>query len=114
LGLVPQSRREPTDTLARAVENIQRAKSRTQAAFRLVGDLRMNVDARQSATVAKTHLTALNDTRCALRRIAALQAKVTAPVAVAAWESKAQAYLELADNLARSTDEVIAALVAHR
>ena len=111
---MPESTRKLLYTLAKAVENIQRAKSRTQAAVRLVGDLRMNVDARPSAAVAKTHLKALDDARRALKRISALQAKTTAPVAVATWEAKAQAYLGLADNLVQTTDDVVAALLAHR
>jgi len=112
--MMPQSTGEPTDMIETAIMNIQRAKTRTQAALRLVGDLRMNGDARRNATVAKTHLKALDDTRRALRRISALQANVTTPVAVATWKSKARAYRDLAENLVQSTDDVIAALLAHR
>jgi hypothetical protein len=111
---MPGSTGELLNTLERAVENIHGAKSRTQAAIRLVGDLRMNVDARRSAAVAKTHLKVLDDTHRALRRISALHAKITAPVAVATWESNAQAYLHLADKLVQSTDDVVAALLEHR
>jgi hypothetical protein len=111
---MPGSTGELQGRLAKAVTNIQRAKTRTHAALRLVGDLRINVDARRTAAVAKAHLKSLDETRRALRRISDLQAKVTAPVAVAAWESKAQAYLRLADNLVQSTDDVIVALTVHR
>jgi hypothetical protein len=104
---------ELLSAIDRAVEETQRAKSRTQAALRLAGDLRKNVDARRDAAIARAHLKAIDDMRRALRSISAIHAKLTAPVAVKTWESTARAYLHRAGNLVQSTDDIVASLSAH-
>jgi hypothetical protein len=109
---MPEEIDELLANLSRAVEAIEAAKSRTQAALRLAGDLRVNVASRPAAASARTHLKNLNATQHELRFLIAMQSTVSAPTAVEAWESRATAYLRHTQSLATSTDDVVGVLTA--